>query len=150
MERLTRWNESTEMAELTSYDDYDWKEFWNKELLDDVDFLRLQPAFDKLAEYEDLEEQGLILKLPCKFGDLVYVLENCHCYRDFDQKCHRQRTKATKYIEMTCVRTEPRTICIKLCVRPFKTEYINKMGKTVFLTKEEAEEKLKELKNEKR
>ena len=29
---------------------------------------------DKLAEYEDLEEQGLLLKLPCKVGDTVYVL----------------------------------------------------------------------------
>ena len=27
---------------------------------------------DKLAEYEDLEEQGLLLKLPCKVGDVVY------------------------------------------------------------------------------
>lgn len=26
----------------------------------------------KLAEYEDLEEQGLLLRLPCKVGDTVY------------------------------------------------------------------------------
>ena len=29
-------------------------------------------AIQKLAEYEDLEEQGLLLKLPCKVGDTVY------------------------------------------------------------------------------
>ena len=34
----------------------------------------IQKAFDKLAEYEDLEEQGLLLKLPCKIGDAVYVV----------------------------------------------------------------------------
>ena len=26
----------------------------------------------KLAEYEDLEEQGLLLRLPCKVGDTLY------------------------------------------------------------------------------
>ena len=29
-------------------------------------------AIEKLAEYEDLEEQGKLLKLPCKVGDTVY------------------------------------------------------------------------------
>lgn len=28
----------------------------------------------KLAEYEDLEEQGLLLKLPCKVGDSVFII----------------------------------------------------------------------------
>ena len=27
---------------------------------------------EKLAEYEDLEEQGLLLRLPCKVGDTIY------------------------------------------------------------------------------
>ena len=27
----------------------------------------------KLAAYEDLEEQGLLVRLPCKVGDIVYV-----------------------------------------------------------------------------
>ena len=29
----------------------------------------------KLKHYEDLEEQGLLLKLPCKLGDTVWCLE---------------------------------------------------------------------------
>ena len=29
-------------------------------------------AADKLATYEDLEEQGRLIKLPCKVGDTVY------------------------------------------------------------------------------
>ncbi len=31
-------------------------------------------AMEKLAEYEDLEEQGKLLKLPCAVGDMVYTL----------------------------------------------------------------------------
>lgn len=30
--------------------------------------------YRKLAEYEDLEEQGKLLKLPCAVGDAVYWL----------------------------------------------------------------------------
>ena len=33
-------------------------------------------AYFKLKEYEDLEEQGLFLKLPCKVGDTVYLIKS--------------------------------------------------------------------------
>lgn len=29
-------------------------------------------AMEKLADYEDAEEQGLLLRLPCKVGDTIY------------------------------------------------------------------------------
>ena len=29
---------------------------------------------ERLAEYEDLEEQGLLLRLPCKVGTKVYTI----------------------------------------------------------------------------
>jgi hypothetical protein len=32
-------------------------------------------CMEKLAEYEDLEEQGLLVKLPCKVGDTLYVID---------------------------------------------------------------------------
>lgn len=32
-------------------------------------------AINKCAEYEDLEEQGLLLKLPCKVGDTLYRID---------------------------------------------------------------------------
>lgn len=32
-------------------------------------------AVDKLAEYEDLEEQGKLLKLPCAVGDRIYRID---------------------------------------------------------------------------
>lgn len=33
----------------------------------------LQSLINKLAAYEDAEEQGLLLRLPCKVGDTVYA-----------------------------------------------------------------------------
>ena len=30
--------------------------------------------YDRLAEYEDMEEQGLLLKLPCKMGDKLWII----------------------------------------------------------------------------
>ena len=35
---------------------------------------RKETAFKKLADYEDKEEQGLIISLPCKVGDTVYQM----------------------------------------------------------------------------
>ena len=29
---------------------------------------------NRLAEYEDMEEQGLLLKLPCKMGDKLWII----------------------------------------------------------------------------
>lgn len=33
-----------------------------------------QQLIDKLGAYEDAEENGLLLKLPCKAGDTVYIV----------------------------------------------------------------------------
>ena len=33
-----------------------------------------EEIYKKLTEYENLEEQGLLLRLPCKVGDTVYCL----------------------------------------------------------------------------
>ena len=38
-------------------------------------FGRKETAYKKLAEYEDLEEQGLLLRLPCKIGSEVWEIE---------------------------------------------------------------------------
>lgn len=59
--RLTRWNEETEGAELVIYGQDEWKDL--VESLDLVDWMRIHEAITKLAEYEDLEEQGMLLKL---------------------------------------------------------------------------------------
>lgn len=38
----------------------------------EVDRCQRYVAFRKLADYEDAEEQGLLLRLPCKVGDTIY------------------------------------------------------------------------------
>nr|DAR11218.1 MAG TPA: hypothetical protein [Bacteriophage sp.] len=76
----------------------------------------ISDALEKLADYEDLEEQGRLLKLPCKVGDDVYYILGIPN-------------------ETPCT--------IDKCT--FDLSDINKIGKTLFLTKSEAEAKLKEL-----
>ena len=68
---------------------------------------------EKLAEYEDLEEQGRLSKLPCKVGDDVYYILG------IPNKTPSAIDKCT-----------------------FELSDINKIGKTLFLTREEAEAEL--------
>ena len=35
----------------------------------------MMSAIQRLADYEDAEEQGLLVRLPCKAGDTVYVID---------------------------------------------------------------------------
>ena len=91
-------------------------------------------ASEKLCEYEDLEEQGLLLRLPCKVGDVVYSVT-----RDFIS-------------EYTICSIEVYNEGFFFCWRCEKGIYINMRGFTnyqigtdVFLTKSEAEQKLKEM-----
>ena len=105
-----------------------------------------QPAqtVQTIADY--LLANGVIVP-PCKVGDVVYVIEPCSCfcgYRTFGE-CHHRRTNATKWIKAVMVANKHHNRCMKLFERPYKPEYYFKIGKTVFLTKEQAEAKLKEL-----
>ena len=85
----------------------------------------------KLAEYEDLEEQGLLLRLPCKIGTKVY---NITWWDDVQKKV------------VVKGKTYYRTIHKhKVSKSTFGYTDIEEIGKTVFLTKSEAEAKLKEL-----
>jgi len=65
MERLTKhWGDNYVPIKL------DYTELFD---MSDEQAEALQAIVKKLAEYEDLEEQGLLIKLPCKVGDTVYV-----------------------------------------------------------------------------
>ena len=41
---------------------------------------QLAEWFEELKEYRELEEQGLLLRLPCKVGDTIYFVE-----KDFEE-----------------------------------------------------------------
>ena len=91
-------------------------------------------AVNKLAEYEDAEEQGLLLRLLCKVGTPVYGI-NQDCGGDtLDCRC------------MDC--EDCRYLYTYVEQRAFDTYMCDEIGKTVFLTKEEAEQKLAEMKGE--
>jgi hypothetical protein len=94
---------------------------------------------EKLGEYEDLEEQGRLIKLPCRIGDTVYVKMAPYC------KTHYAEAEVKDFVHfISC------GFCIVVTSKYFDKQNIpfSEFGKTVFLTKPEAEAKLKELRGE--
>lgn len=102
----------------------------------------MNDAYYKLQEYEDLEEKNLLLKLPCKVGDIVYVVGVLGCEVVEEYKVIR----VDYHSNLTTNRSEFYTEA--LLVNDPRADigfYDKEFGKTVFLTKSEAEAKLKEL-----
>lgn len=92
-------------------------------------------AARKLCDYEDLEEQGLLARLPCKVGDIMFRIN---------------KGAKNPVIELTVTQ-------IDITTRSYNLEVIDRecgelmcfksdIGRTIFLTHEEAEKKLEEMK----
>lgn len=97
-----------------------------------------QKCMERLAEYEELEEQGKLMKLTCAVGDTVYVIlpRDIHIT---EAHINKIEVKRTIYGKM-CYFIEP------VAHRGHLYRYFeNDFGKTVFLTREAAEAALKEL-----
>lgn len=88
---------------------------------------------EKLGKYEDLEEQDRLVILPCKVGDTLYRLVP-NLYR--------------KYVEIKIAQYVINKNGIYFTTDKGISWSADKIGKTVFLTKSEAEAKLKELRGE--
>lgn len=90
---------------------------------------------EKLKEYEDAEEQGLLLKLPCKIGDNVYRCSHHGAYIDICSITGIAECDSLKFI------------CYTVYIDPDEEDVIalSEFGETVFLTMEEADEKQKKL-----
>lgn len=84
-------------------------------------------VLDKLGEYEDLEEDGRLIRLPCKVGDKVWIN-----YHDFIY----ESSVSGFFVEKN------RTIVEFECCRPFPAASATNFGKTIFLSYEEAERSL--------
>lgn len=100
----------------------------------------ISDVIDKLAYYEDLEEQGRLIKLPCKVGDKIFLDfagfgkdVDKFTVKDFHLDCFKNG-ETTLFCDYE---SNDRTLSGQIDVMEF--------GKTVFLTKSEAEAKLKEL-----
>lgn len=89
---------------------------------------------EKLADYEDLEEQGRLLKLPCKVGNTVYVISMGKIISLVVEEISTFYVKNEKIINVKCQNADI-----------FRNYIEREFGRVVFLTKEEAEVKLKEL-----
>ena len=89
----------------------------------------------ELKRYKDLEEQGLLLRLPCKVGDTVYRISDMFNVR-------------SKYIEKTKISRiaidEDEIYVFCSCKPNVKRIF----GVHVFSTKEEAEQKLNEMESD--
>lgn len=84
---------------------------------------------EKLAEYEDAEEQGLLLRLPCKVGDKIYQIEDGYIY-EFNAEKIEIRKEDGEYI---------------YCIDSMDYRK-DDFGKIAFLTLEEAEQALAKMK----
>ena len=104
----------------------------------------LEKALEKLATYEDLEEQGLLVRLPCKVGDTVW--DNDFGYPVSYEINAFSYGYCDSYVEPD----------IENEIIFYYENYngsitgafpMSELGKTVFLTREEAEKKLEKMKN---
>lgn len=89
----------------------------------------------KLGDYEDLEEQGRLLKLPCKIGDTVW---NYSCFGLRDYKVTYMGFDKDGLLYFDC--ESGITYSFRCYLKDFKDK--------IFLTKSEAEAKLEELRGE--
>ncbi len=110
---------------------------------DKSEIMKILKLAEKLKEYEDLEEQRKLLKLPCAVGDTVWDI-------DFGRPCSYEVTGFSfgslndddweeKVLEQVIVHYTNSSGSIT------GTFAASEIGKTVFLTKESAEAAVKEL-----
>lgn len=138
MERLTERIKRLQKDDLIVYTNGKYEDTIPTEMTNDD----IRAVLKKLADYEDLEEQGLLVRLPCKVGDTVYkvnagakqpiipmTVSEIHflCYKN--ERAVRFDAIGKEDMGESCYRLED-------------------IGRIVFLTHEEAEKKLEEMKND--
>ena len=161
MERLTKDNGKAfepsrySLTDISTYKIYD--------LFYEITFKVLQ----KLGKYEDAEEHGMLLQLPCKVGDTVYVdstilpIEDMECYEDIDNKIPSYfpgRVVSFRFAKRNWMKIAVKAKWLHEWIDDEtgpESDYIDSekkftislsgIGKTVFLTESEAEAKLKEM-----
>lgn len=94
-------------------------------------------ALNKLADYEDAEESGMLIHPPCKAGSKVYeIVDDCN----FGADCYTRRM---------CNGCEHRDLHIEPLILVSEYDVVFRMkdfGKTVFLTSKAAEQALEKMK----
>lgn len=119
-----------------------------KNICDDIEYdcskCGLEKALEKLADYEDLEEQGLLVKLPDDLNRVLYQVNyrwtQCTEYGEENNKCEIYDCKCE------CDSKKEYYIAEVGFQYISAGNYYDRLGKTIFLTREEAEKKLEEMK----
>lgn len=144
-EQYAKW-----LEELKSYRDIgtpkELKELKDNGAFTGLELAKLAIMQKELKEYKDLEEQGLLVRLPCKVGDTLWEL--CLC-DDGNYKIFPMTVKTiSEYGTLRQVKKD-KTIWNIYAESDYTYMYKSfvDFGKTVFNTKEEAEKKLEELRN---
>lgn len=102
----------------------------------------LEKVLEKLADYEDLEEQRLLVRLPVNKNEEIYIISSrwtvcSECGSRFNEySCSGCEYECDSKKEYYVYPTYLSFIDV--------TTYVNQFGKTIFLTYEEAEKKLEE------
>lgn len=99
-------------------------------------------ALEELQQYRRAEENGLLLRLPCKVGDELYILTTDSLTGIEETKCKRIVVKKT--------RNGVKAKIIAPCMLDdwggaFRELYNKDFGRIAFPTREEAEAKLAEM-----
>ena len=105
---------------------------------------RLKTALEKLADYEDLQEQGLLVRLPDDLNKVLYQVNyrwtECTEYGEENNKCEIYDCKCECDSRKEYYIAEVGLQYIQI------VNYYDRLGKFLFLTREEAEKKLEEMK----
>lgn len=97
-------------------------------------------AARKLCDYEDLEEQGLLVRLPANKNAEIYLISSRWTI------CSKCGSRFDEYncigCEYECDSKKEYYVCPTYLSSIDVNTYANRFGKTIFLTREEAAEKL--------
>ena len=93
----------------------------------------IKEFYKKIGDIEELEEQGLLIKLPCKIGTPVYFsTQDCNICKDVCDYSDWSEKSDKNYCRNSYIKS-----------LPFEIGFIKYIGKSMFLSKEEVKKSLK-------
>lgn len=110
-------------------------ELWERACEPDCE--EIDAVYRKLKDYEDAKEQGLLLRLPCKVGDIVY-------------KVNKASKKISKHrvLKIEIEKMEGTDFTTQIWFENYDFTFAHRFGEVIFFTRDEAEAKLKEMEGE--
>ena len=109
--------------------------------------MQLVKWLEELKSYKDLEEQGLLVRLPCKLKNKLYHFYGIDLEDNFADATSDEIIMEVVVTEFIIDSYEITIKCITDWNSPYEYLPAAEFDKTVFLTHEEAEKKLEEMKN---